>query len=61
MKQKGQTKQNTKKKLKETLNWTSFGETVCNIPVFITIDGNARQPSRTFSTKQEWDIFHGVL
>ena len=28
MKQKCQAKQNTKKKLKETLNWTSSGETV---------------------------------
>jgi hypothetical protein len=28
MKQKGQAKQNTKKELKETLNWTSSAETV---------------------------------
>ena len=28
MKQKGQTKQNTKKELKETLNWMSSAETV---------------------------------
>jgi hypothetical protein len=28
MKQKGQAKQNTKKELKETMNWTSSAETV---------------------------------
>ena len=34
MKQKCQAKQNTKKKLKETLNWTSSGETVSpDVPV----------------------------
>ena len=31
MKQKGQAKQNTKKQLKETLNWTSYEETAAPV------------------------------
>ena len=31
MKQKGQEKQNTKKEVKETMNWMSFAETVAMI------------------------------
>jgi len=31
MKQKGQAKQNTKKELKETLNWMSSAETVASV------------------------------